>query len=117
MAETPVSAGPTALTTSSQTIVTAGGAGTWTLIRKLIVTNTTDANVNVTIGIGTSNTDTAAKRIFNNVTVQPGVPLVEDGFAVLEGHASTPELLYALMPGAGSASGALNIYVALVTGP
>ena len=117
MAETPDKAGPTVLTTSSQTIVTAGGASTWTLIRKLIVCNTTDAPVNVTIGIGTSNTDTDAKHIFDNVTVQPGVPLIEDGFAVLEGHASTPDLLYALMPSSSSPAGALNIYLALVTGP
>jgi hypothetical protein len=116
MAETPVSAGPTVLTTSSQTIVTAGAGGTWTLLRKMIVTNTTDAPVNVTIGIGTSNTDTAAKRIFHNVTVQPGAPLIEDGFAVLDGGAS-PELLYALMPSASSPVGGLNIYVATVTGP
>ena len=116
MAEVPVSTGPIVLTTSSQTIVTAGALNTWTLIRKLIISNTTDQPVNVTWGVGTTNTDTAAKQIYPNVTVHPGVPLVEDNI-VLEGHGTTPELLYALMPASGSPAGALNIYVASVTGP
>jgi hypothetical protein len=113
MAETPDKAGPTQLTTASQTIVTAGGASTWTLIRKLVLTNVTTAPINVTVGIGTSNTDTTAKRILSQVTVQPGQALIEDGFAVLEGHASTPDLLYAFCDTAT----ACNIYLALVTGP
>lgn len=112
MAETPDKAGPTQLTTSEATIVTAGAGSTWTLVRKIIITNVSNAPVNVTVGIGTTNTDTAAKRILDRVTIQPGTPFIEDGFSVLKGGAS-PDLLYAFAD-TGSAA---NIYVALVTGP
>jgi hypothetical protein len=116
MTEIPDRSGPTALTTSSQTIVTAGGAATWTLVRKLVIANTGNAAVNITVGIGTTNTDTTAKQILPSVTIQPGQSLIEDGFAVLKGHASTPDLLYALLTPAAS-TGAATIYAALVTGP
>jgi hypothetical protein len=117
MAETPDRAGPTALTTSTATIVTAGLANTYTLIRKIAVTSTYISPITVAVGIGTSNTDTAAKRIFSDITVQPGQTIVEDGFQVLKGHASTPDLLYALVTGPAGATSAANIYVAMVTGP
>lgn len=116
MAETPARSGPTALTTSSQTIVTAGGASTWTLLRKLVIANTGSVPVNVTVGIGTSNTDAAAKRLLNGIVVQPGESLIEDGFAVLLGNASTPDLLYALITPSTS-QGSATIYAATVTGP
>ena len=104
---------PTLLGTSSSTIYTAGGASTYSIIRRLVIANVLSTPVNVTVGIGTSNTDTAAKRILSGVTIQPGQTLIEDGFTVLLGHASTPDLLYALCSDANGAS----IYLAVVTGP
>lgn len=98
MAETPTRSGPTALGTSTATIKTAGGAATWVLVRSIVVTNVHSAALTVTVGVGTSNTDTAAKRIASALPLAVGetVELLAPGFLPLLGHATTPDLLYAL---------------------
>lgn len=112
MAETPKRAGPTALTTASATIYTAGGAATWTILREVVLTNTGTVAINVKVGVGTTNTDTTAKRIIDQITVNPGEPFEWACFIPLAGHASTPDLVYAL---ADSANG--NITLGVVEGP
>lgn len=115
MSEVPTRPGPTALGTSTATIKTAGAANSWVIVRKILVTNVHTADVTVTVGVGTSNTDTAAKRIASAVTVPVNqtLDLLEDGFLPLSGHASTPDLLYALC---SVASGA-NITLGCIEGP
>lgn len=113
MAELPTRAGPTQLSTATATIATAGAAATYRILRYLIVANTTGAAVTVTVGIGTSNADTAAKEILSAVTV-PANDVVEwSGFLPLLGSGSTPDLLYAL----ASANTSLTITAGLVDGP
>lgn len=115
MAELPTRAGPTALTTSSATIKTAGGAGTWIIVRSIVATNVDTVERTVTVGVGTSNTDTDAKQIARGVPVPAGdaVQLLPNGFMVLAGHASTPDLIYALC----SANDKVNLTVSMVEGP
>lgn len=115
MTEIPARGGPTLLTTAGtpQTIVTAGAAGTWTLLRDLAVTNETASAVTVSIGIGTTNTDAAGKRRYTKWPIQPGSALLESLFGPLFGSGSTPDLLYAVCDTANGAT----ITVAAVTGP
>lgn len=118
MAETPDRVGPTALTTTTQTILTAGAAGTWFLVREITITSTASAPYNVTIGLGTSNADSAAKRLCDEITIQPGQTLSLSGFKlVLKGHASTPDLIYALHRSATTPANSANIYIPYVSGP
>lgn len=121
MAETPNRVLPVPLTTSTQTIYTAGGAGTWTVIRQIRVVCVDAVQVTVHYGIGTSNTDTAAKRIGDNVVVLSGKPYIDsggdDGPIVLKGHATTPDLLYALIAAGGGDNNDANIYVSVIEGP
>lgn len=115
MAEAPSRSGPTLLTTAatSQTITTAGGAGTWSILRTITVACVNLTAVNITLGIGTSNADTNAKRIVDTVTVQRGQTYEWSGYLPLLGSASTPDLLYALCDTANGAT----VTVGLVTGP
>jgi hypothetical protein len=116
MAEAPVRGGPTLLTTAntSQTIITAGGAGTWTILRDITIVNETTGIVVVTYGIGTSNTDAAGKRLAKSIALQPGgLPFTWGGFAPLIGSGSTPDLLYALCDTANGAT----VTIGAVTGP
>lgn len=113
MPEAPARSGPTQITTTTTTIVTAGGANTWKLLRHIIIENEGTSAITATVGIGTSNTDAAGKRIFKNVPIGAGDSLTWDGFLPLMGHASTPDLLYALC----SASNGATITVGMVTGP
>ena len=114
MAEAPARAGPTLLTTAatSQTIITAGGAGTWTIVRTILIACVNLTAVNVTIGIGTANTDTSAKRILDTVTIARGQSFEWSGYLPLIGSA-TPDLLYALCDTANGAT----ITCGTVTGP
>lgn len=112
MAESPKRAGPTLLTTANttQTIYTAGGASTWGILRDITVANETTGLVSFSIGIGTSNTDAAGKRIVKSVTLQAGDPPFSwGGFIPLLGHATTPDLVYALCDTANGASVTLGI--------
>lgn len=95
MTETPNRAGPTQITNATTTIVTAAGAATYRIVRTIVITNSGASPITVTAGIGTSNVDTAAKRIFDAVPLQPGDVLEWSGFLPLLGGAS-PDLLYAL---------------------
>lgn len=116
MAETPDRTLPAlvAAANTSQTIYTAGGAGTWTIVRSLIVANVTTNPVVVSVGIGTTNTDTTAKRVVSGATIQPGESLnALPAFVTLKGHASTPDLLYAVCDTANGVSVMPNY----VTGP
>lgn len=116
MSESPVRGGPTLLTAANtpQTIVTAGGAATWTLLRDITITNETDSQVSVWLGIGTTNTDAAGKRLMRKVTIQPnGPPYTWGGLIPLIGHATTPDLLYAMCDTANGAT----VTVGAVTGP
>jgi hypothetical protein len=114
MAETPKRAGPTALATSTATIYTAPStSSTWAIVRQISVTNEGTAAATVTVGVGTSNTDSAGKRWpFKGSTVNPGEVLEWSGYMPLIGGAS-PDLLYAL----ASAGTTLNITVGVVEGP
>ncbi len=103
MPEVPARAGPTALTAASQTIFTAGAAATYHVLRSIYVTNPTTGPIAVTVGIGTSDADTAAKRIASGLPLEAGqsVDLLGEGFIPLIGSA-TPDLLYALCSPAGA---------------
>lgn len=121
MAETPERSGPTLLTTASTSVTVhtaSGGAGTWDIVRSILVANLTSAEVKVTIGVGTSNTDTTAKRIASAVPILAGetadIPLTEKAtFLVLKGHATTPDLIYAFC---NTTNGA-TVTTSLVRGP
>lgn len=115
MAESPLRAGPTLLTVAatSQTILTAGAASTWFIVREIVVVNETAAAVAVTIGVGTTNTDAAGKRILKSQTIQPNDIWTWGGFIPLAGHASTPDLLYALTDTTNGAT----VTVGYVSGP
>lgn len=124
MAEVPGRVPPTALTTSAAVVRTAGAAGTWELVRSIWLTNVTDSPVDVSVGFDVLSgavADTVAKRILSEVTVQPADPWIRDGFEiVLTGHASTPDRIYAFIhqvAGATDLNGAVNIMLALDTGP
>jgi hypothetical protein len=116
MAESPVRAGPTLLTTANttQTIYTAGAVSTWAILREVTIINETTGLVKVTYGIGTTNTDAAGKRLLPvTFTLDPGgAPYTWGGFIPLIGG-STPDLLYAMCDTANGAT----ITLGLVTGP
>ena len=115
MAETPKRVLPTALGTSTASILTAGAAGTWQIIRSILVANIHNASVTVNVGVATSNTDTDTTRIASGVSVGVGetVELLAPGILILQGHASTPDVLHALCSVANKAT----ITVAYVEGP
>ncbi|MEJ7783415.1 MAG: hypothetical protein WKF96_01340 [Solirubrobacteraceae bacterium] len=115
MAEVPKRAGPTALGVASATIYTApADAAKWAIVRQVTITNEGAAAATVTLGIGTANTDAAGKRwLFKGTNCNPGESLDWTGFEPLAGHATTPDLLYAL----ASAAATLTITVGLVEGP
>jgi len=117
MAEVPNRVLPTALTTSAAVILTAGGAGAWTIVRRITVANVTSVPVNVTIGVDANSgaiADATSKQIYSGATVQGGASMTLDGFEiVLIGHASTPDRIYAY----ASAASSLNIYIPYVSGP
>lgn len=113
MAEVPTRAGPTLVGTSPVTIYTAGAAGTWTIMRSIVLANVTANTITATVGIGTTNTDTAAKQIVPSVTVLANEVMTLDVFIPLAGHASTPDLVYA----DSNAASSLTVTLGLVTGP
>lgn len=118
MAESPGRALPTllAVANTSYTVLTAGGAGTWVLLRTLLIANELDAPIRVTVGLGTSNTDAAGKRIGRQFTLLPNefVDVLDDvGFLVLLGHATTPDLVYAV----GDQANCASVTPAYVSGP
>ncbi len=111
MAEVPKRPGPTLLTTAltSQTIYTAPGTGTWGILREITIVNETTSPVSVTVGIGTSNTDAAGKRIVKSAIVQPGTdPFSWGGFLPIIGG-STPDLVYAVCDTANGATVTLGV--------
>lgn len=115
MAETPTRAGPTALTTTTTTIKTADAASTWVIVRSIVIVNVHTAAITVTLGVGTTNTDTAAKRLVSAMSLNVGETLevLAPGFLPLLGHATTPDLLYALCSVADGAT----ITLGCVEGP
>lgn len=114
MAETPKRSGPTALSASSATIYTALGASTWSILRSIMLCNESATDVQVTVGVGTTNADAAGKRILRLVQV-PSYQTVDypSLFIPLAGHASTPDLVY----GFASVASALTITLGVVEGP
>ncbi|MGI9016102.1 MAG: hypothetical protein ACR2HR_03185 [Euzebya sp.] len=114
MAEIPTRSGPTALAATTTTIKTAGAADTWVILRSILVTNTHTASVKVTVGVGTTNTDAAAKRLVSQMPLGVGETLevLAPGFVPLAGGA-TPDLLYALCDVAAGAT----ITLGTVEGP
>lgn len=113
MAESPNRTLPAALPTSATALVTAGGAGTWTVVRTIQVANTDTVIRYVTFGIHTAATDAASRRIISAEPVLQNSSFVYDGYLVLMGHASTPDILYGL----GDAASVLACSVHYVTGP
>jgi hypothetical protein len=116
MAETPKRVLPTALGTSTASILTAPSSGTgWLIVRSVIVANIHTSAVTVNVGVATSNTDTDTTRFASAVSVGVGetVELVAPGMLVLQGHASTPDILHALCSVANKAT----ITVSYVEGP
>jgi hypothetical protein len=78
-------------------IATAGAASTYVVIRSIIVANThATLDVKVTIGIDTAATSADAELIADGWTVAPGRTEAFSEFIVLNGHASTPDRIYAL---------------------
>lgn len=113
MAEVPNRAGPTLITTTSTTIYTAGAASTWAILRSILMTNVTAFPVTVTVGIGTTNTDAASKRIVDTMTILADETVPISVFVPLAGSATTPDLVYAFT----SVANAMTITLGLVTGP
>ena len=115
MAEVPTRSGPTQLAATTTTIKTAGGAGTWVVLRSVLLCNTHTSVVTVNLGIGTANTDTAAKRITSALALNAGetVEVLAPGFIPLLGHASTPDLLYGL----ASVASVVTVTLGCVEGP
>lgn len=113
MAEVPTRAGPTLVGTSPVTIYTAGGAGTWTIVRSIVLANVTGSTIKATVGIGTSNTDAVSKWVVPSVDVLANEVLVLDVMVPLAGHASTPDLVYA----DANAASSLAVTLGVVTGP
>lgn len=113
MAEAPVRGGPTLLTASAAAIYTAGAASTWAILRHITVTNETEATAKFTIGVNTAATDTAGKRLAKSIDLPAGETWEWNGWVPLIGHASTPDLVYALASVASSAT----VTLGLVTGP
>ncbi len=85
------------------------------IVRSILIVNVHTAAITVTVGVGTANTDTAAKRIVSAMPLGIGETLevLAPGFLPLLGHATTPDLLYALC---SVASGA-TITLGQVEGP
>lgn len=92
------------------TLVTAGGAGTYTVVRQIHVANTTAATAWVTIGIGGV---TAALAFMYQLPVDPGDVYDWVGNLPLLGSATTPDTLIATQQTAG----ALTVTIGAVTGP
>lgn len=114
MAVSPTRAGPTLVGTSATAIATAGAASTYRIIRYVIVANELDVSVKVTLGIYTSAADAAGRRIARANEI-PANTEVEIGplWMPLIGHASTPDILYAICDQASAAT----VTVGLVDGP
>src|SRR4051794_37637646 len=115
MSETPRRVLPTALGTSTASILTAGLANTWQIVRSIIIANIHTSAVTVNVGVATSNADTDTTRIASAVSVGVGevVELVAPGMVVMQGHASTPDILHALCSVASKAT----ITVSYIEGP
>lgn len=115
MNETPKRVLPTALGTGTASILTAGGVGTWQIVRSIIIANIHSSAVTVNVGVATSNTDTDTTRIASALSVGVGetVELIAPGMVVLQGHGSTPDILHALCSVANKAT----ITVSYVEGP
>lgn len=113
MAEAPVRGGPTLLTASAAAIYTAGGAATWAILRHITVANETETTAKFTIGVYTSASDAAGRRIARLIDLPAGETWEWNGWVPLAGHASTPDLVYALASVASSAT----VTLGLVTGP
>jgi hypothetical protein len=111
VAETPVRAGPTLLTTAntSQTIYT--NATTWTILRSFLIANETSSTVTVTVGVGTNNTDAAGKRLVLNASIDPGESLPSPPGMMVPLAAT--DVVYAL---SNTANGA-TVTLGVVTGP
>lgn len=114
MAETPKRVLPTALGTSTATILTAGGASTWQVVRSILIANIHTAAVTVNVGIATSNTDTDTTRIASALPVGVGETIeLLSAPLIMQGHASTPDILHALCSVANKAT----ITVSYIEGP
>jgi hypothetical protein len=113
MAEAPARSGPTQITTTVTTIVTAGGAGTWSLLRHIVIANETSGAITVSVGIDTAGSDAVGEHIFKDVSIAAGDSLLWDGFLPLMGHASTPDKLYAIC----SVTNGATATVGMVSGP
>lgn len=93
----------------ASTLITAGGAGTYTVLRHLHVVNTTNSTAWVTVGI---NGITAAQSLWFQMAIGPldfldwtgNIPLLGSG---------TPDTLQAIQ----QTTGALTVTVGAVTGP
>lgn len=110
--ETPDRVLPQALSATAATILTAGAAGTYYIVRHITLANVTSVDVRTIVGLANASGDTLAKRIVPNVLV-PAYDTIEwDGYRIMKGHASTPDLLYALCETAS----AVNISIDLVSG-
>ncbi len=110
MPETPNRAGPTQLTAAAAAIATAGAAGTAKKVTTIWLCNTSGASVTVTLGIHTSAADAAARRVLSAMILDPNETKVIDGFLTLLGHATTPDVLYAL----ASVTTVVNVYLDIV---
>lgn len=118
MAETPKRAGPTTVGTTSTTVYTApSGGSTWALVRSVVIANIYASidPVVVSVGVGTSNADTTAKRILSSAVIQPGESieaLGESKFLVLAGG-GTPDLVYVICDTAAG----VTVTASVVEGP
>ena len=112
MSESPNRAGPTLLSAANtpQQIVT-GTSPNWPILREIIVVNETTGDVAITVGINTSSTDVAGKRITPPALVlHAGETFEWAGFLPLKG---STEQLYAQCSVANGAT----ITVGYVDGP
>lgn len=112
MAEAPDRSGPTLLTTggTAQTIVSAGAASGWPIIRGISVVNETTGDVKITLGIFTSAADAVGRRVTApNKVLHAGEEYEWEGFRPLK----TGEVLYAVC----DTNNGATVTAAIVTGP
>lgn len=115
MAEVPKRSGPAALTTSAAAQYTAStNPVLWSILRYISACNEDDTNeVLVTIGINTTLTDSAAKRIWRKVLVPANTTIEAEVFIPVRTNATTPDIVYALADVASRAT----LILGFVEGP
>jgi hypothetical protein len=113
MAEAPARYGPMSLTAAAAAIATAGGAGTWVIVRSIVICAEDSLGVKVRMGIDTAASDAQGERLLCDRLITEDNPYEWWGYLPLFGHATTPDRIYALADRAAAST----ITIGAVTGP